>query len=97
MRVAPSQASAQTQRMAGLTSQKPPGRTPPQGPFRSCLGQFIGQDMPVEESTHCPHIRQSKSRLLTPRSISATGASTRSWPMRAKSGSRPIISRSRRR
>ena len=78
MRAAPSQASTQTQRISGFTSQKPPGRTPPQGPLRSSFGQFIGQDMPVEESTHWPHIRQSKSRPLAPRSTSATGRSTRS-------------------
>ena len=78
IRAAPSQARTQTQRISGLTSQNPPGRTPPQGPFLSSFGQFIGQDMPVEESTHWPHIRQSKSRPLAARSTSATGRSIRS-------------------
>ena len=73
MWAAASQASTQTQRISGFTSQKPPGRTPPQGPLRSSLGQFIGQDMPVEESTHCPHMRQSKSSPLTPRSTKRDG------------------------
>ena len=55
----PSQALTQTQGMSGSTSQLPLARTPPQGPFRSCFGQFIGQDMPVEERMHWPHMRQS--------------------------------------
>src|ERR1044071_5651557 len=39
----PSQAFTQTQGMSGSTSQLPLARTPPQGPLRSCLGQFMGQ------------------------------------------------------
>ena len=75
IRAAPSQASTQTQRISGRTSQKPPGRTPPQGPFRSSLGQFIGHDMPVELSTHWPHILQSKISPLIALSARATGRS----------------------
>ena len=60
----PFQAWTQTQGMSGSTSQLPLARTPPQGPLRSCLGQFIGQDMPVEESAHWPHIWQSKRKPL---------------------------------
>jgi hypothetical protein len=48
----PLYASTQTQRISGLTSQLPFGRTPPHGPLRSCFGQFIGQDAPVAESAH---------------------------------------------
>jgi hypothetical protein len=48
----PSKASTQTQRISGLTSQLPLARTPPQGPLRRFLGQFIEQDMPVELSAH---------------------------------------------
>ena len=73
----PRQASTQTQRIAGTTSHMPSGRTPPQGPLRRLFGQFIGQDRPVEESAHWPHIRQSNKRPLTPRSSAATGASRR--------------------
>jgi hypothetical protein len=52
IRSLPRNASTQTQRMPGLTSQVPSSRTPPQGPLRKFLGQFIGQDMPVELNTH---------------------------------------------
>ncbi len=52
MRRLPSQASTQTQRISGTTSQLPSGRTPPQGPLRRFLGQFIGQDTPVELRMH---------------------------------------------
>src|SRR5262245_22605034 len=52
----PSQAATHTHFISGFTSQLPLARTPPQGPLRSDLGQFIGQDMPVEDSAHCPHI-----------------------------------------
>ena len=65
MRLAPAQASTQTQRIVGSTSHAPSERTPPQGPLRSDLGQFIGHDMPVEASTHAPHIRQSNKSPLT--------------------------------
>ena len=51
--------------MCGFTSQLPFARTPPQGPLRRVFGQFIGQDMPVELSTHWPHMRQSNSTPLT--------------------------------
>ena len=51
-----STALSHTQRISGLTSQLPLARTPPQGPLRSVLGQVIGQVMPVECSTHWPHI-----------------------------------------
>ena len=73
----PSQALTQTQGMSGSTSQLPLARTPPQGPLRSCLGQFIGHDMPVEDSTHWPHMRQSNMKPLTRFSTNFTGASTR--------------------
>ncbi len=73
----PSQASTQTQGISGFTSQLPLGRTPPQGPLRSCLGQFMGQDMPVELSAHWPHIWQSNRKPLTTFSTAATGRSSR--------------------
>jgi hypothetical protein len=47
-----STAFTQTQRISGFTSQFPLGRTPPHGPLRSVLGQFIGQVIPVECNTH---------------------------------------------
>src|SRR3569623_1066876 len=56
MRAAPALPCTQTHFISGFTSQWPLGRTPPQGPLRRVFGQFIGQDIPVEESTHCPHI-----------------------------------------
>jgi hypothetical protein len=74
---APDQACTQTQGMSGSTSQLPLARTPPQGPLRNCFGQFIGQDMPVEDSTHWPHIRQSNRKPLTCFSTNLTGASAR--------------------
>ena len=77
MRRLPSQACTQTQGMSGSTSQLPLARTPPQGPFRSRFGQFIGHDMPVEERMHWPHMRQSKRRPFTRRSTNLTGASAR--------------------
>lgn len=49
---APAQPCTQTHFISGLTSQCPLGRTPPQGPLRRVLGQFIGQDIPVEDSAH---------------------------------------------
>ena len=73
----PSQALTQTQGMSGSTSQLPLARTPPQGPLRSCLGQFIGHDMPVDDSTHWPHMRQSNMKPLTRFSTNFTGPSTR--------------------
>ena len=82
----PSQACTQTQRISGLTSQCPFARTPPQGPLRICLGQFIGQDMPVALSTHLPHIWQSNRKPLTLRSIAAAGTSRRSRPTRFSAG-----------
>jgi len=39
-------ASTQTHRISGLTSQLPLARTPPQGPLRRFLGQFMEHDMP---------------------------------------------------
>ena len=51
-----STAFTHTQRISGLTSQCPFGRTPPHGPLRRVLGQFIGHVMPVECRTHWPHI-----------------------------------------
>ena len=66
-----------TQRIVGMTSQCPSARTPPQGPLRIVLGQFIGHDMPVSLSAHWPHIWQSKSTPLTARSTRATGRSSR--------------------
>ncbi len=77
MRWAPSHASTQTQRISGLTSQLPFGRTPPQGPLRNVLGQFIGHDMPVELSAQRPHMRQSNRKPLMPLSTAATGRSRR--------------------
>ena len=38
--------------ISGLTSQAPSTPTPPHGPLRSCLGQFMGHDMPVSDSAH---------------------------------------------
>jgi len=35
---------------------------PAAGPVAQALRQFIGQDMPVEESAHWPHIWQSKRK-----------------------------------
>jgi hypothetical protein len=64
--------------MSGLTSQLPLARTPPHGPLRKLLGQFMGQDIPVELSTHWPHMRQSNSSPLTALSTLATGRSIRS-------------------
>src|SRR6185437_4696042 len=55
--------------MSGFTSQLPSARTPPHGPLRRVLGQFIGQVMPVECSTHCPHIWQPKTGFLTAASM----------------------------
>ncbi len=63
--------------MLALTSQLPSARTPPHGPLRRFFGQFIGQDMPVELSTHWPHILQSNNSPLTPRSTAANGRSRR--------------------
>ena len=77
MRPAPVHASTQTQRISGFTSQWPFARTPPQGPLRRFFGQFIEHDMPVELSTHWPHILQSNSRPLTLRSRNANGRSSR--------------------
>jgi hypothetical protein len=73
----PSQALTQTQGMSGSTSQLPLARTPPQGPFLSCFGQFIGQDMPVEDNMHWPHMRQSNMKPFTRFSTNFIGASTR--------------------
>jgi len=78
MRSLPLNASTQTQRMFSFTSQLPLARTPPHGPLRRVLGQFMGQDIPVELRMHWPHMRQSNSRPLTVRSTAATGRSTRS-------------------
>ncbi len=75
--LAPAQACTQTHFISGLTSQWPFSRTPPQGPLRRFFGQFIGQDMPVEDSAHWPHIWQSKRKPLTTRSTAATGFSSR--------------------
>jgi len=47
------------------------------GAVAQLLGQFIGQDMPVELSTQRPHILQSNSSPLTTRSTAATGRSRR--------------------
>ena len=60
-----STALSQTQRISGLTSQLPSGRTPPQGPLRSVFGHSIGQVMPVEWRTHWPHMWQPKTGFLT--------------------------------
>ena len=77
MRALPSKASTQTQRISGLTSQLPLARTPPQGPLRMVLGQFIEQDMPVLDRAHWPHIWQSNKKPLTACSSTATGFSRR--------------------
>jgi hypothetical protein len=47
-----------------MTSQQPSARTPPQGPLRIFLGQFIGHVIPVLCSMHWPHIWQLKSQPL---------------------------------
>ena len=64
----PSKALTQTQTIEGSISHVPSARTPPQGPFLRFLGQFIGQDMPVDDSTHVPHMRQSNMAFLIARS-----------------------------
>jgi hypothetical protein len=46
--------------------------TPPHGPLRSVFGHVIGHVMPVSCKTHWPHIRQPKSGLLTPCSMTVT-------------------------
>ena len=74
----PSKAFTQTQAIEGSISHKPSARTPPQGPFLRFFGQFIGQDMPVDDSTHAPHMRQSNMVFLIARSTVATGLSSRS-------------------
>ena len=76
MREAPSQAATQTQRISGFTSHMPFSRTPPHGPLRIVLGQFIGHDMPVFESAQSPHILQSNSRPFSPASIAVIGRSS---------------------
>ena len=86
IRSLPRYAWTQTHLISGLTSQLPLSRTPPQGPLRNVFGQFIGHDMPVELSTHCPHMRQSNRMPLTVRSTAATGRSMRSSPSALKSG-----------
>ena len=86
MRAAPSHARTQTQRISGRTSQKPPARTPPQGPFRSSFGQFIGQDMPFLDNRHTPHMRQSNISPFTLRSNGITMRSTRAKPSLRNSG-----------
>jgi len=78
MRWLPSKASTQTQRMSGLTSQLPLARTPPHGPLRRLLGQFMEHDMPVALNAHWPHIWQSNKNPLTTFSKAATGFSKRS-------------------
>src|SRR4029079_16149843 len=60
-----------THGISGLASHVPSGRTPPQGPLRSVLGQFIGQVIPVECSTHWPHIWQPQMGFLTAYSSAA--------------------------
>ena len=70
----PSVASTQTQRIAGSTSQVPSARTPPHGPLRICLAQLVGQAMPVEDSTHWPHILQSTSNCFVARSSGRSNA-----------------------
>jgi hypothetical protein len=45
--------------------------------LRNVLGQFIGHDMPVDDSTHWPHIWQSKMKPLVSFSTAATGRSRR--------------------
>jgi hypothetical protein len=61
--------------MSVWTSQQPSAVTPPQGPLRSRFAQFMGHAMPVAESTHCPHIRQSKR---IPFDLLSTAANKRS-------------------
>jgi hypothetical protein len=53
------------------------GGAPPHGPLRRFFGQFMGQDMPVEDSTHWPHMRQSNRMPLISRSVAAVGRSSR--------------------
>jgi hypothetical protein len=53
--------------------------------LRRFLGQVIGQTIPVECSTHCPHIWQpNRGRLM----ISSTGLNKRSKPLTNR-GRRP--------
>ncbi len=44
------------------------------------LAQFIGQAMPVEDSTHCPHILQSNRSCLAVRSTVVSMRSARFAP-----------------
>ena len=74
--------------MAGFTSHMPFSRTPPQGPLRSVLGQFIGQDMPVRDNWQSPHILQSNMNPLAARSMAVTGRSIR-LPMTPRRPRRP--------
>ena len=53
-------------------------RTPPHGPLRRFLGQFIEHDIPVELRAHWPHIWQSNKKPLVSFSSAATGFSSRS-------------------
>ncbi len=71
----PSQAFTQTQGISGRPRNCRPAGTPPQGPLRRPFGQFIGQDMPVEDRMHWPHMRQSNSAPLIAFSTNATGRS----------------------
>ena len=77
MRVVPRQPSTHTHCICGSTSQPPSGRTPPQGPLRTDLGQFIGHAMPLRESRQWPHMRQSNISPLTLRSSGSSAFSTR--------------------
>ena len=52
--------------------------------MRSAFGQFIGQDMPVDDSTQSPHIRQSNKAAFDAPLHAATGRSSRAKPIRAK-------------
>ena len=64
--------------ISGLISQPPFWRTPPQGPLRRVLGQFIGQAMPVSPRVHCPQDWESNKKPFTAPSKAAKGLSSRS-------------------
>jgi hypothetical protein len=54
--------------------------------LRISLAQFIGQAIPVAESTHWPHMRQSNKVVFARRSTGRNAASTLAIPMILASG-----------
>ena len=66
--------------MLGSTSQVPSVRTPPHGPLRICFLQLVGHTMPVADSVHWPHMRQSNRTRLAVRSTGLISRSARLTP-----------------